>query len=133
MGVIPPIVWPMLTESQTWAILLACIMMLADILAGFIGACVNKEVDSSKMRQGLGHKTLMLIIIAIAYILGVGLTHISGFDFEIPSTEVVCGYIIIMELTSVFENITKAWPEFSNTRLFDAFRNVGGGKDGEDE
>lgn len=130
MGIIPPIEWPMLTDSQTWAILLACIMMIADVLAGFIGACIRHDVQSGKMREGLGHKALMLIIIAIAYILGVGMTHVSGANVEVPSTEIVCVYVIVMEMASVIENVTKSWPEFSATKLYESFAGfLKGGKD----
>lgn len=123
-GLIPPIEWPMLTESQTWAILLACVMMCCDVLVGFVGACIRHDVDSSKMREGLGHKVLVLVMIAISYVLGVGLAHVSGIDMIIPSTEVVCGYIIVMELASVLENIGGAWPSFKDTKLFRLFEKI---------
>lgn len=132
MGIIPHLDWPMLTDSQLWAMLLACVMMLADIAAGFIGACIQHQVDSSKMRQGLLHKILVLIIIAIAYILSVGMEHVSGMDIVVPSTEIVCGYVIVMELASVLENIGKAWPDFTASKLFKTMRSIGGGEDGED-
>lgn len=114
----------MLTESQTWAILLACVMMICDVLTGFVGACIRHDVSSSKMREGLGHKILVLVMIAMACVLGVGLSHVSGINVTIPSTEVVCGYVIIMELASVLENVKKAWPEFSTTNLFKSYQKI---------
>lgn len=132
-GLIPPIVWPMLTQSQVWAILLACVMMIADVLTGFIGAVIRHDVDSSTMRKGLLHKVLVLVIIAVAYVLGVGLGYVSGIDMNVPSTEVVCGYVIVMEIASVLENVSKAWPEFNSTSLSKAFKGIGGDTDGSDE
>lgn len=123
-GLFPPIEWPMLTESQTWAILSACMMMVCDVLTGFLGACIRHDVSSSKMREGLGHKILVLVMIAMAYVLGVGLSHISGVDVSIPSTEVVCSYVIVMELSSVLENVNRAWPEFSATGVYKAFHKI---------
>lgn len=123
-GFVPPIVWPMLTVSQVWAMLLACIMMCCDVLVGFIGACIRHDVQSTKMRVGLGHKIMVLVIIAISYVLGVGIGYVSGVDITIPSTEVVCGYVIVMELTSVLENVGKSWPEFSSTQLYKAFAKI---------
>lgn len=114
----------MLTDSQTWAILLAIVMMMADVMVGFVGALIRHDVDSSIMREGLGHKVLMFLIIAISYILGVGLSHVSGANIAIPSTEVVCLYIIVMELTSVLENVRKVYPEFGGTKLFDLRKDV---------
>lgn len=123
MQIFPAIDFPIITDSQIWAIILACVMMLADIAVGTIAAVLNNNVQSSKMREGIVHKTLMLIVIAISYILGVGLNHVTGFELQVPSVEVVCGYIIVMELASVFENIGKGWPEFTDTALFRIFSN----------
>lgn len=40
---------------------------------------------------------------------------------DIPTCEVVCGYVIVMELTSVLENIGKGYPEFANSAIFKLF------------
>lgn len=107
-----------ITESQMWSILIACIMMVADIVAGFTSACILHNIQSVKMREGIGHKVLMLILIAVSYVLGVGFEHITNSVVNIPSIEIVCGYIIVMEIASVLENISKAYPEFVNSSLF---------------
>jgi phage-related holin len=126
MGHMLSIGWPTMTDSQQWAVVLACLMMLFDILAGFLGACIRHDVSSTKMRDGIGHKCLELVFIAISYILGAGLAHVSGMNISVPSTEVVCGYIIVMELASVIENVGKSWPEFSDTQLYGYFRKIVG-------
>ena len=122
---------PQLTESQTWSIIMACVMMLADVIVGFTGAVVRHDIKSTKMREGIGHKIMILVLIAVAYVLGVGLVHVSGINAEIPSTEVVCWYVVVMEIASILENISKAWPEFSGTSLFKYFSKMAG--DDEDE
>jgi phage-related holin len=81
------------------------------------------------MREGIGHKVMMLALIVVAYVLGVGLTHVSGIQFEVPSTEVVCWYTIVMELASIIENIAMAWPAFSDSKLFRYFSGFIGGED----
>lgn len=126
MGYMLSIDWPAMTDSQLWAVVLACLMMLFDILAGFLGACIRHDVSSTKMRDGIGHKCLELVFIVISYILSAGLTHVSGMNITVPSTEVVCGYIIVMELASVIENVGKSWPEFSSTQLYGYFRKIVG-------
>lgn len=120
---------PQLTESQTWSIIMACVMMLADIITGFTGAAVRHDISSTKMRDGIGHKTMILVLIAVAYVLGVGLGHVSGINAEIPSTEVVCWYVVVMEIASILENISKAWPEFSGTSLFKYISKIAGDED----
>lgn len=121
-----------MTESQSWSIVMACLMMLADIAVGFVGAAVRHDISSTKMREGIGHKVMVLVLIAIAYLLNVGLGHVSGIETEIPSTEIVCWYVVVMELASVLENVALAWPEFADTRLFRYFSTFAGSDDNED-
>lgn len=123
---------PPMTESQSWSIIMACLMMLADIAVGFVGAAVRHDINSTKMREGIGHKVMVLVLIAVAYLLGVGLRHVSGISAEIPSTEVVCWYVVVMELASILENVSLAWPEFADTRLFRYFSTFAGSDDDED-
>lgn len=118
-----------MTESQSWSIVLACIMMVADIVVGFVGAAIRHDISSTKMREGIGHKIMMFALIAVAYVLGVGLTHVSGIQFEVPSTEVACWYTIVMELASIIENMAMAWPAFSDSKLFRYFSGFIGGED----
>ena len=129
MGIMYPLGWPPMTESQSWSIVLACIMMAADVVVGFVGAAIRHDISSTKMREGIGHTVMMLALIFVAYVLGVGLTHVSGIQFEVPSTEVVCWYTIIMELASIIENIAMAWPAFSDSKLFMYFSGFIGGED----
>ena len=57
----PPVIF--LTDAQSWGIALACVMMVADMVVGFIVAIINEELSSNKMRKGLLHKVLMLVLI----------------------------------------------------------------------
>ncbi|WP_440179935.1 phage holin family protein [Alistipes putredinis] len=118
-----------MTESQSWSIVLACIMMMADVVVGFVGAAIRHDISSTKMREGIGHKVMMVALIFVAYVLGVGLTHVSGIQFEVPSTEVVCWYTIVMEVASIIENMAMAWPAFSDSKLFRYFSGFIGGED----
>ena len=111
-----------LTEAQAWAVGLACAMMLMDVLTGFIGAVVNGTVSSSKMREGLGHKALLLCVIALSVIVEVGAQHVVGLGLGGVTVTVVCAYIVVMEVASCMENVCGAYPELRDTplmRLFD--------------
>lgn len=111
-----------LSETQTWGIAIACIMMLADIVVGFIVAAINEELSSTKMRKGLLHKVLMLILIIVCLIIEIGIQHTIMLPYDIPTCEVVCGYIIVMELMSVLENIAKGYPALADSTLFKLFK-----------
>lgn len=118
MGSIPPVP---LSEAQTWSILLACVMMCADVVVGFIQAAINNQLSSTKMRQGLLHKVLILILIFVCLAIEVGIGHTVKLPYDIPTCEVVCGYVIVMELVSILENIGRGYPQFADSQLFKIF------------
>ena len=111
----------MISDVQLWGILLACVMMCADVLTGFIVAVINNDVSSTKMRQGLLHKVLTLVLIFVCLAIEVGLAHTVTLPYDIPTCEVVCGYVVVMELSSVLENIAKGYPDFSDSAVFRLF------------
>lgn len=77
------------------------IFMVADIITGLIQAVINKTLDSQKMREGLLRKALLILIIILSFV--------SQYAFNIPAvSKIVCIYIIVMEIISIFENIKKA-------------------------
>lgn len=118
MGSIPPVP---LSEAQTWSILLACVMMCADVVVGFIQAAINNQLSSTKMRQGLLHKVLILILIFVCLAIEIGISHTVKLPYDIPTCGVVCGYVIIMELISILENIARGYPQFADSQLFKLF------------
>lgn len=87
--------------SIIWQIITPFLFMMFDIITGFIQALVNNVIDSKKMRIGLLHKMLLILIILISFILD------YAFNLNCIS-KAVCIYIVIMELISILENIQKA-------------------------
>ena len=88
-------------SSIYWQILAPFIFSLCDILAGFIQAIDNKDVDSKIMRIGLLHKVLIIIIVLLSFIADL------SFNLNFVS-KIVCGYVILMESISILENLKKA-------------------------
>lgn len=88
-------------SSIAWQILTPLIFSLADIITGFIQALINKNVDSQVMRTGLLHKILITLIVLLSFVadLAFSLNFIS---------RIVCIYVVIMETTSILENLKKA-------------------------
>ena len=115
----PPVA--ILTNAQSWGIALACVMMVSDVVVGFIQAAINNQLSSTKMRQGLLHKVLILILIFVCLAIEIGISHTVKLPYDIPTCEVVCGYVIVMELVSILENIARGYPEFANSQLFKLF------------
>lgn len=77
------------------------IFMVADIISGLVQAIINKTLDSQKMREGILRKALLILIVALSFV--------AQYAFNIPAvSKVVCIYIILMEIISIFENLKKA-------------------------
>lgn len=114
-------------DAQVWAIGLACVLMLMDFVTGFVGAVVRGDVSSSKMREGLGHKALLLCVIALAVIVEAGAQHVAGLGFGGVTVTVVCAYIAVMEVASCMENVCAAYPELRDTPLMHVFDHDGKG------
>ena len=110
-----------LTDAQQWGIILACIMMCADILVGFIGAVIQHNISSIKMREGVLHKILMLVLIFVCLTIEVATSHMFKLPYDIPTCEVICGYVVVMELASIIENISTVYPEFAKSGVAKLF------------
>lgn len=77
------------------------LFMVADIISGIIQAVINKSLDSQKMREGILRKALLILVVILSFI--------AQYAFNIPAiSKVVCIYIILMEIISIFENLKKA-------------------------
>lgn len=88
--------------SLFWQITSTLIFILTDVIVGVICAIIRKDLDSKKMREGLLRKMLLVIIIALSFV-------IQNAFFDMPLiSKVVCGYIIIMEIISILENMKSA-------------------------
>ena len=100
--------------NEFWTFLLPLIMMLIDFLTGTINAWIKGEIESTKMRQGLGKKIGEIFAILIGGMIpyALGLTH--------HVSTVVSLYIVIMEIISIFENLKKLGvpiPKFVDSAL----------------
>ena len=88
-------------SSVIWQIMTPLIFSMADIITGLIQAIINKNLDSQKMRMGLLHKTLLIIIILLGFTL--------DFTFNLNFvSRAICIFVIGMEIISIAENIKKA-------------------------
>ena len=86
--------------------------ILADIITGFVKAWATKTLDSQMLRKGLLHKFSEVFLCVVSYGAEYA-THYIPIDVSIPLFNVTCGYIVLMEVISVFENLTAINPDLS--------------------
>ena len=103
--------------NSAYIIIVPAVLMVIDIIVGILNAWKSKAIKSSKLRDGIVHKSDELIIIVVALFLQFTL----GLPREIPVFSAT--YIIIMELISILENLSKSGvkvPEWVTKRLANA-------------
>lgn len=76
-------------------------LMVLDFATGYIGACIRKERDSSKMREGGGHKAAELACILSALVVD------GTLMLDVKFVYIVSAYIMLMEVVSILENAKK--------------------------
>lgn len=88
-------------SSILWQVLTPILFSVADVITGFIQAVINNNVDTTKMRKGLLHKVLIILVLFLSFVLD------ATFNLNFCS-KAVSVYIIVMEVLSIAENLTKA-------------------------
>ena len=84
--------------------------MLIDVATGVLKAVKNKELCSTKAREGIYKKTSFIIFIAFGYLAEYAMRYVDlGFNF--PAGAAVCLLVIITEAISVLENLGAINPE----------------------
>lgn len=98
-------------------IVFALIAMLLDLITGFAGAVKRHDVDSTKMRDGLWHKLGFVAAIVVGIVMEECLANVdfgAGVQVQVPTTAVICAFIILTELVSIAENLASISPELAS-------------------
>lgn len=85
-----------------WIFILPCIGAGADIVTGWIQASINGTWDSTKMRKGLYRKLGEILVVIVAWVVGVAIA------LPVDIASMAAGYIVIMEGISILENLDQA-------------------------
>ena len=85
-----------------WTFLLPLVLIAADIVSGWIQATINFTWDSTKMRKGLFRKGGEMLVVVVAWLIGIAIP----LDFNIAFFFSI--YIVLMETVSVIENLDLA-------------------------
>lgn len=103
-------------------VVIALIFIAFDILTGILTGIKEKNLMSKKLREGLWHKLGFILVILFAIVLECALVYFD-FPFEVPSTAVVCVYIVFTECVSIFENLCILNPSLVNSPFGQIFQN----------
>lgn len=91
-----------------------------DLLTGFIAAVKNKQIQSSKLRDGLFKKVGFIFCYFVAWVVDNYGTSV-GFHFDFNILPVILLYVCTTELVSILENISKINTDILPDRLMELF------------
>ncbi len=97
-------------------LIITAVMILLDVVVGFAGAVRRKDVQSSKLRDGLWHKAGFVGLIALAYVIQYAAQY-AELGFEVPTVVAVCVYVTVTEAVSVFENLCVLNPNLNDSPM----------------
>lgn len=109
-----------MTETLSYEILAVLVLTTTDYITGIIGAVMHGTLSSAKMREGLGHKFAYLCVFFIAWFIDFEMKHID-IGFHSALTPIVTIGIVLIELSSIIENIGKINPELTQAEFMKIF------------
>ena len=110
-----------ITDAMAWAIIACLCLMVFDIFSGFTAALKNRELSSTKMREGLFHKCSLVMCIVLAWCIEMFVMHVPDLGFNVPLVIPACILIFAMEVVSILENIVKINPDLENEEIVKLF------------
>lgn len=102
-----------MATTDTWCIIAATFFIITDYITGMGKAIMQNDLNSKKMREGLGHKFTYIILILVSWFIDEISSHV---DIGLPISAFVCTVsgICLIELTSILENLTTINPELAD-------------------
>ena len=89
---------------------LALAFMVIDVFTGVLKAVKNKELNSTKAREGIYKKASFILFIAFGYLADYAMDYVN-MGFNLPAAATICALIIVTEAISVLENLGQINPD----------------------
>lgn len=107
---------------------LALAFMVIDVFTGVLKAVKNKELNSTKAREGIYKKASFILFIAFGYLADYAMDYVN-IGFNLPAAATICTLIIVTEAISVLENLGQINPDL--VKLVSPFLSALNKKEGE--
>lgn len=106
----------MISKRMIIAIVIALAFNLLDFISGFIKACSQRKLSSTKMRKGIFHKIGFILLYALCVLLHIANQELN-LNLPFNLLYVITSYVILTEMISILENIGKINPEIDVNKL----------------
>ena len=115
-------------EEDIYISIAVIALVTIDYISGVIAAAYNGELSSRRMKEGLLKKLVYILIMLTCYIVDFT-NHKVSLGFTISLYIAVGVGIVLIEITSIFENCCKINPEIKNSNILDIIENHKESKD----
>lgn len=103
-----------------YPVIIALVFNAMDIISGLISAVKNKDVSSSKLRDGLFKKVGFIMCYFMGWLVDTQGMKI-GFHFSVEILPIIILYVCTTELVSIIENICKINTDIVPDKLLEIF------------
>ena len=109
-----------MTQTDAWCAISVLFFITTDYVTGIVKAIMQHDLNSRKMREGLGHKFTYITLALTAWFIDTVSLHV---DLGLPVSLYICTIsgIALTEITSILENITAINPELKNAPFMQIF------------
>lgn len=91
-----------------------------DLMTGLIGAIREKNVTSSKMRDGLFKKIGFMLCYVLSYLVDTQ-SQVVGLSLGVKVLPIIVLYVVTTEIVSIIENISKINSDLLPSKLLEMF------------
>lgn len=106
--------------KQFYPIIIAMVFNALDLTTGTITAIKNKDIQSSKLRDGLFKKVGFIFCYFVAWLVD-NEGALIGFQIGVSILPIIILYVCTTELVSILENICKINPDILPEKLMQLF------------
>ena len=106
--------------ENLYPIFVALVFNALDVLTGIVSAIKNKDIKSTKLRDGLFKKVGFIFCYFTAWLVD-GYGDVIGFKLGVAILPVIVLYVCTTELVSILENISKINSDLLPGKLMELF------------
>jgi toxin secretion/phage lysis holin len=97
-------------SSVPTEVILVVVFMMVDVLTGVLKAFKNKELSSTKAREGIYKKASFIMFVAFGYLADFAMDYVD-MGFKFPAAVTISTLVILTEAISILENLGSINPD----------------------
>lgn len=106
--------------EQVYPVIVALIFNALDLITGLVSAVKIKDIQSSKLRDGLFKKVGFIFCYFVAWLVDTQ-GNVIGFQLGVTILPIIILYVCTTELVSIIENISKINSDILPEKLMELF------------